>query len=184
MRIIGGEYGGRRIRLKIPDHVRPTTDLVKESMFNILNNMIDFENINVLDLFAGSGSLGIECISRGAKLTTFIEKNRRTTDLIKSLCDELKIPKSSYNSNNTDAIKFLKSKIENKYDLIFADPPYDDIVYDDLVLALINSNLLNEDCIIVIEFRTSNQLNIPESFEILSERIFGDTGFKIISLKK
>jgi len=186
MRIIGGEYGGRKIKVKIPENVRPTTDLVRESMFNILHNLIDFDNLNVLDLFAGTGALGIECLSRGAGFVRFVEKNRKTSELLRSIAEDIKISREKYQITVNDAVKFLNKDSEPKqfFDLVFADPPYDADVYDSILLNLLNSSILSDDFIAVIEYRSSNNLVVPDDFEIINERIFGDTGFKIIEKKK
>ena len=133
MRIIGGKYGSRRINVKIPDNVRPTTDRVRESIFNILNNLIDFQDLKVLDLFAGTGAFGFEALSRGSAYTQFVEKNKRTFELIRSVANSLEIPKSDYGIINGDAVKYLQNdKAQFSYDLIFADPPYDNDIYVEL----------------------------------------------------
>lgn len=187
MRIIGGKYGSRRINVKIPDNVRPTTDRVRESIFNILNNLIDFQDLKVLDLFSGTGAFGFEAISRGSAYCHFVEKNRRTSELIHSIANSLEIPKNEYGISNGDAVKFLQSDNERhnlSFNLIFADPPYDNDIYTQLLEELSISNILSPNFLAVIEYRTINKLNIPDVFNIISERTFGDTSFKFIELKK
>jgi 16S rRNA (guanine966-N2)-methyltransferase len=124
MRIISGKFGGRRINAKIPAGVRPTLDSARETIFNILNNLIDFEDIRVLDLFAGSGMLGFEALSRGARECYSIEKSRKTFAFIKKSAEELEIDKGSFHLINADATKFLNKLKEEqiKFDLIFMDP--------------------------------------------------------------
>lgn len=123
MRIISGELGGRLINVPKSDLIRPTTDRVRETLFNLLNNIIDFNGIKVLDIYSGSGSLGLECLSRGAAEVHFVEKNfviyRNLEQNIKSLnvethCKIFKMP----------AIKLSSFSNHEQYDLILADPPF------------------------------------------------------------
>ena len=150
MRIISGEFKGRLINVPKSDLIRPTTDRVRETLFNLLNNEIDFNGINVLDLYSGSGSLGFECISRGAASTDFVEKNfiiyKNLQENIESLIveDRCVIYKM-------EAIKFSKLPKPREYDLILADPPF----FKDDVYAVIKNLLLNKflsaDGMIIIE---------------------------------
>src|SRR3990170_5776267 len=122
MRIISGSLKGRLINVPKSELIRPTTDRVRETLFNLLNNTIDFEGITVLDLYAGSGSLGLECLSRGADEVHFVERNfiiyKNLLKNIKSLDveDQCKIFKM-------EALKFSRMEEHERYDLIFADPP-------------------------------------------------------------
>ena len=121
MRIISGTYGGRRWSPPKNIPARPTTDFAKESLFNLLNNRMDFEGIDVLDLFAGTGGIGLECISRGAREVTAVEIAHVQQNWIISCCKQLGIRNLSVIRG--DVFKFL-SACRTKYDLIFADPPY------------------------------------------------------------
>ena len=121
MRIISGTYGGRRLSPPKNITARPTTDFAKESLFNLLNNRIDFEGIDVLDLFAGTGGIGIECVSRGARDVTAVEIAHVQQNWIISCCKQLGIRNLSVIRG--DVFKFLNA-CRTKYDLIFADPPY------------------------------------------------------------
>jgi 16S rRNA (guanine966-N2)-methyltransferase len=128
MRIISGKFKGRLI--KVPDSklIRPTTDRVRETLFNLLNNKIDFSDIKVLDIYSGSGSLGLECMSRGADEIHFVEKNY---PIYKNLQENI----NSLNAEagcrifKMDALRFTQITDHDKYDLILADPPFfkDDI---------------------------------------------------------
>ena len=121
MRIISGIDGGRRLSPPKNITARPTTDFAKESLFNLLNNRLDFEGIDVLDLFAGTGGIGIECVSRGAREVTAVEIAHVQQNWIISCCRQLGIRNLSLIRG--DVFKFL-SACRQKYDLIFADPPY------------------------------------------------------------
>ena len=122
MRIISGKYKGRRISAPGNITARPTTDFAKEGLFNLLNNRIDFEGIDVLDLFAGTGSIGLEFVSRDCKSVTSIEQNERHCSFIHKVCNELKIDNLSL--LKTDVFKFIGS-CHTQFDMIFADPPYE-----------------------------------------------------------
>ena len=121
MRIISGIYGGRRLSPPKNITARPTTDFAKESLFNLLNNRMGFEGIDMLDLFAGTGGIGIECVSRGAREVTAVEIAHVQQNWIISCCKQLGIRNLSVIRG--DVFKFL-SACRTKYDLIFADPPY------------------------------------------------------------
>lgn len=121
MRIISGKYGGRRLSPPKNITARPTTDFAKESLFNLLNNRIDFEGIDVLDLFSGTGGIGIECVSRGAREVTSVEIAHVQQNWIIQCCRTLGIRNLSLIRG--DVFKFL-SACHTKYDLVFADPPY------------------------------------------------------------
>ena len=121
MRIISGTYGGRRLSPPKNITARPTTDFAKESLFNLLNNRLDFEGIDMLDLFAGTGGIGIECVSRGARSVTAVEIAHVQQNWIIACCKQLGIRNLSVIRG--DVFKFL-SACRTQYDLIFADPPY------------------------------------------------------------
>jgi 16S rRNA (guanine966-N2)-methyltransferase len=163
MRIISGRFKGHPIKFPNSKLVRPTTDRNKESMFNILNNYIDFENAIVCDMYAGSGSLGLEALSRGASEVHFIEKNFKVSKVIKENIAKL-------NANDycrvilSSAIKFTQNELEEKYDLIIADPPFfkDDI--HEAVKNIIKNKLLNENGILLIERSIQTKENDVENF--------------------
>lgn len=147
MRIIGGKYKGRLFNPSKSFSARPTTDFAKESLFNILQNTLDFETINVLDLFAGTGSISYELLSRGCKNITLIELNFKHVQFIKSVLKELDEVAKVYRA---DVFKFLEHEKE-KYDLIFADPPYDHPRFSEIVPLVLARNLLSENGIFIIE---------------------------------
>jgi len=173
MRIISGVFKGRLINVPQSKEIRPTTDRVRETLFNLLNNRIDFEDIEVLDFYSGSGSLGLECISRGAKNVTFVERNfqiyKNLLENIKSLGveNQCKVVKS-------EAIDYSKRIPEKKYDLIIADPPFfKDDVYDVVINLKINC-YLKEDGIIIIERSIQTKEKDTLNFGIEPFRTVGD----------
>jgi 16S rRNA (guanine966-N2)-methyltransferase len=173
MRIISGIFKGRLINVPQSKFIRPTTDRVRETLFNLLNNRIDFDGIEVLDFYSGSGSLGLECISRGAKHVTFVEKNfqiyKNLIENIKSLGVEVncKVVKS-------EAVDFSKHLPEKQYDLILADPPFfKEDVYE-VVKNLKANNYIKEDGMIIIERSIQTKEKDINNFGVDPFRIVGD----------
>ena len=148
MRIISGIYGGRRLSPPKNITARPTTDFAKESLFNLLNNRIDFEGIDMLDLFAGTGGIGIECVSRGARSVTSVELAHVQQNWIIACCKQLGIKNLSLIRG--DVFKFLNA-CRTKYDLIFADPPYALDQLPTLPDIILSQEILKEDGWLVIE---------------------------------
>ena len=122
MRIIGGRYKGRRINPPANFRARPTTDFAREGLFNILNNRVDFESISILDLFSGTGSISYEFASRGALAVHLVEKDMNHISGIKKILTELNL--QNVRPIHIDVRAYLKT-CSVKYDIIFADPPYE-----------------------------------------------------------
>ena len=173
MRIISGIFKGRLINVPQSKDIRPTTDRVRETLFNLLNNRIDFDNIEVLDFYSGSGSLGLECISRGAKHVTFVEKNFQ---IYKNLLDNIKLlgVESSCKVVKSEAIDYSKRVPEKQYDLIIADPPFFKEDIYQVVKNLQGNNFLKEDARIVIERSIQTKAKDILNFEVEPFKIVGD----------
>src|SRR6185503_2127358 len=141
MRIISGNLGGRRINppSKMP-YTRPTTDIAKEGLFNILENNLDISNLKTLDLFGGTGSISYELASRGAKDITIVEKDPAMYAFIRKTAGELGL--GDFNVIKTDVFRFITHAVE-KFDLIFAGPPYALAAIDDLPKLIFEKKLLN-----------------------------------------
>jgi 16S rRNA (guanine(966)-N(2))-methyltransferase RsmD len=175
LRIIGGQHAGFIIRPPKNLQARPTTDIAKESLFNILTNRLYFEDLAVLDLFAGGGGISLEFASRGAKKVTSIDISPVTskfiTDVKKQLAlENLEVVKS-------DVARFLNSTAET-YDLIFADPPYnlpDIIKLKDIIWQ---RNLLNEGGVFIIEHSSNVKLS-PQ--DLAETRKYGQSSFSFYS---
>lgn len=167
MRVITGTARGRRLRTPENYDIRPTTDNVKESLFNIIQ--FDVEGRKVLDLFAGTGQLGIECISRGADSVVFVDESREAVNIVK---DNLKTCGLSASVLQMDALSYLRGC--GKFDLIFVDPPYDSNLYEE-VLKIINSvDILSDGGIIICEARRDRQLpEMTEPYRKLREYHYG-----------
>ena len=175
MRIISGQYGGRRISPppKMP-HTRPTTDIAKEGLFNILQNNISFEGIETLDLFGGTGSISYELASRGAKKLTVIEKDSVMYEFIKSTASSLGI--DNLRVLKSDVFRFLETAKEN-YHFIFAGPPYALTIIDDLPRKIFEHNLLKPGGWFVLEHTPRNDYKKFEHYR--TERNYGTTIFSI-----
>ncbi len=153
MRVITGTARGRRLKTPEGLDIRPTTDNVKESVFNIIQ--FDIEGRRVLDLFAGTGQLGIECLSRGAASAVFIDHSREAAAIIK---ENLKTCGLSGTVLQQDALGFLRGC--GKFDLIFIDPPYDSELYAPVLECINSVDILSDGGIIICESR--RELVLPE----------------------
>ena len=151
MRVISGIAGGRALKTPANYDIRPSTDMVKQALFNIIQ--FDIEGRRVLDLFAGTGQLGIECLSRGAKEVVFCDKSRESIKIIK---DNLKSTGLNGTVVQRDSIEFLRSC--GKFDIILIDPPYDSDLYEKALEIINLVDILSDGGIIVCETEASKSL--------------------------
>jgi 16S rRNA (guanine966-N2)-methyltransferase len=177
MRIVGGIFGGRRFSppAKIP--ARPTTELAKEGLFNMLNNSFDMEGIKTLDLFGGTGSISYELASRGAADLTLIERDATTIDFIKKTSKELGIEEILHIIRG-DVFKFMKQSAD-QYNFIFAGPPYALINIDDLPLLVFEKKMLAPGGIFVLEHTPRNDYQQHPHFQRMKN--YGTTIFTFFS---
>ncbi len=178
MRIISGLYKGRRIPTPSNIKARPTTDFAKEGLFNLLNNRIDFEDIDMLDLFAGTGSIGIEFVSRGCASVTSIETYDVHCAFIKKVCAELKI--SNLHLLKMDVFKFIGSS-NMQFDMIFADPPYDLKMLENIPDLIFKNELLKSDGLFVMEHSSNNVFSTHPNY--LDHRAYGNVNFSFFGYK-
>jgi len=148
MRVISGIYGSRPIQAPEGKNTRPTMDKVKGAMFNIIGTQII--DATVLDLFSGSGSLGIEALSRGAKKVYFNDKDYKAHKVIQSNLDYLKVEKDKYQLTNID-YKTLLNNLHEQIDVVLLDPPYKNKIYQEIILKLVESKNLAENPTIICE---------------------------------
>ncbi len=181
MRIISGKYKSRLLSQNLPDGIRPTTDIARESIFNILNNLMNFDQARVLDLFAGTGALGLEALSRGAKSAHFVEKSIKSIQVIKKNIESLSISKDEYLIFKSDAQKYLEDCNE-QYDVIFADPPYSITFFDNFIDIVKKNQLLADDGIIIFEMSSQRNVNIDDNFELIKIKEIGATKFYFIKV--
>jgi 16S rRNA (guanine966-N2)-methyltransferase len=162
MRIVGGTFGGRRFNppAKIP--ARPTTELAKEGLFNMLNNSIDIEGMKTLDLFGGTGSITYELASRGAADLTIIERDPTSIDFIKKTAKELGI-EDILHIIRGDVFKFMKQSTD-QYNFIFADPPYALSNIDDIPMLVFEQKMLVPGGMFVQEHTTRNNYEKHPNF--------------------
>jgi 16S rRNA (guanine966-N2)-methyltransferase len=180
MRIISGSLGGRRINppANMP-YTRPTTDIAKEGLFNVLQNQLDFEELKTLDLFGGTGSISYELASRGANDLTIVEKDQKMFSFIKKNAEDLGL--ENFKVIKSDVFRFIEQCYE-KFDFIFAGPPYALQNIDDLPKLVFEKQLLNEDGWFVLEHTPRNNY---ESFPYFkSARNYGTTIFSMFVNKK
>lgn len=163
MRIIGGTYKRRLIVWPDDQSIRPTKDRIREAIFSSLNNV---DNFIVLDLFAGSGSYGLEAISRGAKKTFFVDKNKTAIRAMKESVSSLKISNNQYEIIENDSYQTLETfKVsQQKFDLIFIDPPYQEGKYIDVINFINDNDLLNINGALVVEINKPLDFSYLESF--------------------
>lgn len=173
MRIISGSLGGRRIHppAKMP-YTRPTTDIAKEGLFNILQNQLDFEELITLDLFGGTGSISYELASRGVPDLTIVEKDDRMFAFIKKTAAELEL--KNFRVVKSDVFRYIE-QCTQQYDFIFAGPPYALQTIDDLPKLIFEKKLLKEGGRFVLEHTPRNHY---ENFPFFrSARHYGTTIF-------
>lgn len=173
MRIVSGRLKGRRIIAPKKLPVRPTTDMAKEGLFNILNNRLRFQEIEVIDLFAGIGSISFEFISRGTERITAVDANYDCIKFLTKTCDDLDL---SLHIIKSDVFDFLE-KTPLKADLIFADPPYDLPVeeFETIENTVRERSLLNEDGLLIIEH--SKHMSLEHISTFSEQRRYGNSIF-------
>lgn len=175
MRIINGKNKGKRIVAPTSLPVRPTTDLGKESLFNILNNYFHFDRVKVLDLFAGTGNITYEFASRGALSVTAVDNHQGCTDFIRKTINALGY--DTVNIIRGDAFQFV-SRSRQKFDIIFADPPYDLEGVEKIVDSVFKNNLLSQDGWLVIEH--SRDYDFSKHPKFFQQRKYGKLNFSFI----
>ncbi len=172
MRIIGGTLKGLRLNPPKNLPVRPTTDLAKEALFNILQNQIDFENIKVLDLFAGTGNISLEFASREAAQVISVDRSIHCINYIKDAARQHKL--SQIRTYKADVFKFLEIETE-QYDLIFADPPYDLNGIPEIPRIIFDKKLLLPGGMLIVEHQTLQNLSNHPAF--VEQRKYGHSSF-------
>ncbi|MDP4282243.1 MAG: RsmD family RNA methyltransferase [Bacteroidota bacterium] len=172
MRIISGIHRGRPIRPPANLPVRPTTDFAKEGLFDILTNRVVFEEIDALDLFAGTGSISYELISRGCRSVLSVDRDPRCVSFIRKTAEMLKA--ENLEAIRDDVFRFVRTT-PGKFDLIFADPPYDLEGIDSLPGLIQQNSLLEKDGIFIFEH--SRNLDVRSVTGLFEERHYGNVNF-------
>ncbi len=172
MRIIGGSLKGLRLNPPKNLPVRPTTDLAKEALFNILLNQIEFEDIKVLDLFSGTGNISLEFASRGASLVMSIDRSIQCIHYLKDTARQHKL--EQIKTFKADVFKYLQLETD-QYDLIFADPPYDLNQIPEIPKIIFDKNLLTPGGLLIVEHQSLQNLSNHPAF--VEQRKYGHSSF-------
>lgn len=184
MRVIAGKAKGYRLSAPKGYEVRPTSDRAKEAVFNILGEKTS--GAAVLDLFAGTGSLGIEALSRGAETAVFIEHDSRAVRSILANVQKTLFESETQviETSAKKALQLLKSQ-EKQFDLIFLDPPYkiDLAELETILSSIVEFNLLNKSGLIIVEHSSRINLSVPEKLKQAEPRKYGDTAWSILESK-
>lgn len=178
MRIISGTHKGRRLTAPKNLPVRPTTDFAKEALFNILRSRLFFDEISVLDLFAGTGNISFEFASRGVPHITSVDSHQGCVQYITKIAGELSFP---ITAKNADAIKYLEDTAE-RFDIIFIDPPYDfDISkFEDILQLIMERKILKEEGTFIIEHAKEKDLSGLSHFS--EARKYGGSVFSFFTV--
>jgi 16S rRNA (guanine(966)-N(2))-methyltransferase RsmD len=174
MRIISGIYKSRRFDIPKNFKARPTTDFAKENIFNVIGNLIDLEEASALDLFAGTGSISFELLSRGCREVVCVEKDAAHYTFIKKVKDELKT--NQLLTVRADALKYITST-DRTFDFIFADPPYALKQLPQIPESILSHHLLNPNGIFVMEHPKEYDFSHLPKF--LQHRVYGSVNFSI-----
>jgi 16S rRNA (guanine966-N2)-methyltransferase len=180
VRIISGKYKGRRIFPPKGLPVRPTTDMSKEALFNVLNNHFSFEGLKILDLFAGTGNISFEFASRGSTPITSVDADFGCVKFIKQVASEYDF---NIAATKSDVFTFLERN-KATYDIIFADPPYalDQKTFDKIVLTVFEKNTLQEDGMMIIEHSKYTKLDHLIHFSF--KKSYGGSIFSFFEMEK
>lgn len=175
MRIIAGVWGGRRLP-GAPPGVRPSSDRVKEALFSMLSPRL--AEARVLDLYAGTGALGLEALSRGAAHTTFVERSLKSLAAIERNLDELRVPAASYRVVRGDALAFLAEAEAGDFDIVLVDPPYAEV---EGVGPQLEGQSLAEDGRLILEHDKRARVRVADSLAPVEVRRYGDTCLSVFT---
>lgn len=179
LRVISGKARGLKLESLEGLTTRPTLDKVKQAIFNMLFDIT--YDATVLDLFSGSGAMGIECISRGSKECTFVDIEKDAIDIINKNIKKAKFENES-KVIKSDFISFLNST-NQKFDLVFLDPPYDSDYYEKSLCLLKQNDLLNQNAVIVVESSKDIVPNFPSYYEITRQKFYGTVCVSLLEAK-
>ena len=188
MRIISGKYGRRRFDVPTNITARPTTDMARENLFNVLGNIIDLEDKTVLDLFAGTGAMSFEFLSRGCAHVTSVEKARTQAEFIKKVQNQLGDPNLTLVRG--DVFKFLATcrqsvfkflaTCRQSFDIIFADPPYDLPRFGEIPKLVLESPLVHEGTLFIMEHPREHDFSALPHFS--QQRVYGKVNFSLFEI--
>lgn len=174
MRIIRGKYGRRRFDVPSNITARPTTDFARENIFNVLENIVDFEGLRALDLFAGTGAVSFEFLSRECAQVTAVEKAQTQQRFIEKVAKELKA--DNFTLVRGDVFRFIESATV-PFDIIFADPPYDMPAFEEVPVKVLNSGLVKPGTVFILEHNKKHDFSSLPHFR--EHRAYGSVNFSI-----
>jgi len=178
IRIIAGKHRGRKLPVLMADGLRPTTDRVKETVFNWL--MPYMHKAHCLDCFAGAGSLGFEALSRGAEQVTLIELNKAAAKQLQTNKALLKADKLTI--KHSDALKFLSNKPEQTFDVVFIDPPFRQNLVSQTA-RLLTQGWLNKQALIYVEMEAEGEQVLPDNWQLLKEKLAGQVVYRLYQIQ-
>ena len=177
VRIISGKWKRKKIPYRVSQAIRPTPDRVKETLFNWIAHRV--HDAKVLDLFAGTGSLGFECLSRGARSVTFIERDTSRAMALRRMCSSLDLDADAATVQRRDATRWLREPGETRYDIVFIDPPFAEYTLYENTLSLLVPHLASNAAVYV---EHDKRLALPLSpFQIDKSSTVGDVAFRLMS---
>ncbi len=181
MRIVGGRLKGRALHGPASQNIRPTSDRLRETIFNILAHAYGdpVEGATVIDLFAGTGAMGLEALSRGAKRSLFVDDGTKARALLRANVDALGLGGAT-KIFRRDARKLGPAPAGDRFDIAFLDPPYGKQLAEPALIALRNGGWLSPQALIIVEEAAEAALDIPEGFTLLEQRAYGDTQIVIL----
>lgn len=179
MRIISGKYGRRRFTVPTNITARPTTDFARENLFNVLENILDFDGLRALDLFAGTGAISFELLSRGCASVTAVEKAPVQQKFILKVASEL--GDENLTLIRGDVLKYLASSLARPFDFVFADPPYDMPGFELIPGKILSSALVGPGTTVVVEHSKRHDFSSLPGFR--EKRTYGSVNFSIFKVE-
>ena len=181
IRIISGEYRGRKIKVPAGIDVRPTSNQVREALFNLLSSLLSWNELTVLDLYAGSGALGLEALSRGAKHVIFVEASRRHMKILQQNVELMSPEQGRFELVQDRAVHWIPRFVDHENPcLAFLDPPFSGKEYDLMLEKLALLNTIRPGSIIVVESPDSKEIKFPDIMELVKHRRYGSVTLDIL----
>ncbi len=178
MRIIRGKYGRRRFDVPTNISARPTTDFARENIFNVLENIVDIEDATVLDLFAGTGAITFEFLSRECRSVTAVEKASTQYNFIRKVAQQLN--EQNLTLIKGDALRFLET-VSQAFDIVFADPPYDMPGFAEIPSKILNSKAVASGTLVIVEHSKAHDFSSLPGF--INHRTYGSVNFSLFRVE-
>ena len=181
VRIIGGKYRGRKLKVSPGNGVRPTSDQVREALFNLLSPQLNWDNMVVLDLYAGSGALGLEALSRGAKKAIFVEASRKHMTILKQNIDIFSLDQTKFELAQEKATRWISSFADpGQQCLTFLDPPFYGNEYNLILEKLGLTPAIRTGSLIIVESNKTRDMLFPKNMDLLKHRCYGTISLDIL----